>query len=121
MNAKVETNSTLDTVKLAFAILILVAAVVGFYWYADQSLLYRVIGLLVAVGIAGLIAMQTEKGRNYWSLFQNTQTEVRKVVWPTRQETLQMTLIVVVMVIIMAIFLWLLDMFLGWAIGSLIR
>ena len=47
------------------------------------------------------------------------QIEVRKVVWPTRQETIQTTLIVVVMVIIVAIILWLLDMFLGWSIGLL--
>ncbi len=122
MNTKVETdsNSGLDVLKLIIALLILAAAVFGFYWYADQSLLYRVIGLLVAVGIAAFIAMQTETGRGYWSLFQNTQTEVKKVVWPTKQETTQMTLFVVVMVVLMAVFLWLLDMFLGWSIGSIL-
>lgn len=111
----------MDTMKLIIALLILIGAVVGFYWFIDQSLLYRVIGLLVAVGVASFIVMQTEKGQGYWSFFQNTQTEVKKVVWPTRQETTQMTLIVVVMVVIMAIFLWLLDMFLGWSIGSILR
>ena len=121
MNTNVETNPVLDTVLLIVALLILIAAAVGFYIFSDESLLYRVIGLLVATGIAAVIAYQTSKGKSYWGLFQNTQTEVKKVVWPSRQETIQMTLIVVIMVIVMAIFLWILDQFLGWAIGSILR
>jgi preprotein translocase subunit SecE len=120
MNTNVETTSgTLDTIKLGLALLIVIAALVGFYFYADQSLLYRVLGLLAAAGVSVAIALQTEKGRHIWSYFQDAQIEVRKVVWPTRQETVQTTLIVIVMVILVAIILWLLDMFLGWAIGSL--
>ncbi len=121
MNTKTETtNPLLDTLKLALALFIVIAAVVGFYVYAEESLLYRVLGLLGAVGMACFIALQTDKGRSYWSLFQNTQTEVKKVVWPSRQETTQMTLLVVVMVVIMAIFLWLLDLFLKWSIGTIL-
>jgi len=120
MNSNVETTSgTLDTIKLGLALLIVIAALVGFYFYADQSLLYRVLGLLAAAGVSVAIALQTEKGRHIWGYFQDAQIEVRKVVWPTRQETVQTTLIVIVMVILVAIILWLLDMFLGWAIGSL--
>ena len=120
MNSNVETTSgTLDTIKLGLALLIVIAALVGFYFYADQSLLYRVLGLLAAAGISVAIALQTEKGREISGYFQDAQIEVRKVVWPTRQETVQTTLIVIVMVILVAIILWLLDMFLGWSIGSL--
>jgi len=120
MNTNVETTSgTLDTIKLGLALLIVIAALVGFYFYADQSLLYRVLGLLAAIGISVAIALQTEKGRHIWGYFQDAQIEVRKVVWPTRQETVQTTLIVIIMVILVAIILWLLDMFLGWSIGSL--
>lgn len=120
MNSNVETASIkLDTIKLGLALLTAIAALVGFYFYADQSLLYRVIGLLAGAGISVAIALQTEKGRQIWSYFQDAQIEVRKVVWPTRQETVQTTLIVILMVILVAIILWLLDMFLGWSIGQL--
>ena len=109
----------LDAVKLLLAMLIVIAVVSAFYIYAEQSLLFRVIGLLAGAGIAVAIAMQTEKGRYAWGFFQDAQVEVRKVVWPTRQETLQTTLIVILMVIFVAIILWILDMFLGWSIGYL--
>jgi len=120
MNSTVETTgSKLDTVKLGLALLILIGALVGFYVYAEQDLLYRVIGLLAAVGISVAIALQTDKGREIWGYFHDAQIEVRKVVWPTRKETVNTTLLVIGMVIIVAIILWLLDMFLGWSIGSL--
>ena len=120
MNTNVETTGgTLYTIKLGLALLIVIAALVGFYFFADHSLLYRVLGLLAAAGVSVAIALQTEKGRHTWGYFQDAQIEVRKVVWPTRQETIQTTLIVIIMVVLVAIILWLLDMFLGWSIGSL--
>jgi preprotein translocase subunit SecE len=120
MNSNVETTGgKLDTFKLGLALLILIAALVGFYFYADEALLYRVIGLLAAVGISVGIALQTDKGREIWGYFHDAQIEVRKVVWPTRKETVNTTLLVIGMVIIVAIILWLLDMFLGWSIGLL--
>ena len=120
MSSKVETvDSSMDTVKLVVALLIAVAAMAAFYIYPEQSMLLRVGGLLLGGGIAVAIAFQTVKGRNIWGFFHGAQIEVRKVVWPTRQETVQTTLIVVLVVILISIILWLLDMFLGWTIGSL--
>lgn len=120
MNSKIDTvESSMDTVKLAVALLIAVAAIVAFYMYPEQSALFRVGGLILATGVAVGIALQTVKGRNIWSFFHGAQIEVRKVIWPTRQETVQTTLIVVFVVILVSIILWLLDMFLGWTIGSL--
>jgi preprotein translocase subunit SecE len=114
MSTKVETDtSTLDTVKLVTAVVILMGALVTFYYYADVSKLARVVGLIAAVGIAAAITLQTDKGRTVASFVKDSQTEVRKVVWPTRQETAQTTLVVMVVVVIIAIFLWLLDMALG--------
>ena len=118
MNSDIEASSQkLDTFKLGLALLIIVAGLVCFYLFNDYSLLFRVIGLLVSVGISVAIALQTVKGKEIWGYFRDAQIEVRKVVWPTRQETIQTTLIVIVMVILVAIILWLLDMFLGWSIG----
>ncbi|MCK5433364.1 MAG: preprotein translocase subunit SecE [Gammaproteobacteria bacterium] len=121
MNSKIETvdSSNMDTVKLVIALLVAVAAMAAFYIYPEQSMLLRVGGLLLSGGIAIAIALQTGKGRNIWGFFHGAQIEVRKVVWPTRQETVQTTLIVVLVVILISIILWLLDMFLGWTVGSL--
>jgi preprotein translocase subunit SecE len=115
------TNVKFDVLKLALAILILISAIVGFYIFADQSVLLRTVGLLICVSISVFIALQTNKGRNTWMFFQDAQIEVRKVVWPTRQETVQTTMLVIVVVIVVAIILWLLDMFLGWSVQNLLR
>ncbi|MBL1432442.1 MAG: preprotein translocase subunit SecE [Gammaproteobacteria bacterium] len=109
-----------DKVKLAVAILIVIAAVAGFYVYADQSTLFRVIGLLVALIVAILVIIQTAPGRTALGFLGDARTEVRKVVWPTRKETVQTTLIVLVMVIVVAIGLFFIDSFLLWAINLLI-
>lgn len=121
MNTKVETVAVkLDILKLVIAVLILVAAVAGFYIFADESQLLRVVGLLAATAVAIGIALQTEKGRTLWAFIQDAQVEVRKVVWPTRQETLQTTGIVIIAVIFFAIVLGILDWGLGAAIESII-
>jgi len=120
MNSKVETEgSGLDTAKLAAAVALMVAAVVAFYWFADHSLLLRVLGLLAATGIALFIASQTLVGGRLLGFVSDARTEVRKVVWPTRQETVQTALIVFGVVIFMGIVLWLLDVLLLWAVRLL--
>ncbi len=111
MNARVETGSTgLDRIKLIGAILLLVGGIYAFYYFAAYSTLFRVLGLLVITGLAAALALQTEPGRRFWLFAGEVRTEVRKVVWPTRQETLQTTLVVVVMVLVLGIILWLFDM-----------
>jgi len=102
-----------DTLKLSLAALLVVAAVVAYYLLAETSQLYRVLGLLVALGVAVAIAYNTARGEGVWRFFQESRTEVRKVVWPTRVETMQTTLIVTVLVVIVGLFLWLLDMLLS--------
>ncbi len=88
--------------------------------YGDEPVLYRVVGLVVVAAIALWIAIHTERGSSVWEVIKSSQTEVRKVVWPTRQETHQTTLIVVVLVILMAFILWGLDSILGWIASSII-
>jgi len=120
MNSNVETtNEKFDTFKLVIAIVVAIAAIAGFYMFAEQSFLVRLAGLLTGVAVAIGISLQTDKGKGLWNFFQDSQIEVRKVVWPTRQETIQTTLIVIVVVIIVSIILWLLDMFLGWSVRNL--
>jgi len=118
---KVEVVSVkLDIVKIVVAIAIVVAALTSFYFFAEQSLLYRVIGLLASLAIASFIALQTEQGRVLWAFLHDAQLEVRRVVWPTKQETLQTTGIVILMVLIFAAILWVLDLALGAGIQTII-
>jgi len=116
MNAKAETGpSILDTLKLVLAVAFLVGGIVGYYYYEDESILLRVAGVLAGVVIAAVLAMLTDKGRELWRFIQGSRIELRKVIWPTRQETLQTTLTVFVFVFILSIFFWGLDFFLLWA------
>jgi len=113
MNTRADAGAaSMDTVKLAAAAVVLVAGIYGFYHFAAYSALLRVVGLLVTAGIAAAIALQTAQGRRLWEFAGDARTEVRKVVWPTRQETIQTTLVVIVMVLILGIILWLFDMML---------
>jgi preprotein translocase subunit SecE len=110
MNARAEAGSSgLDTVKLVVSSVLLIAGIWAFSYFAAYSLLLRVIALLVVAGGAAAIALTSDPGRRLWRFSQDVRMEVRKVVWPTRQETIQTTLIVVVMVFILALVLWLFD------------
>jgi preprotein translocase subunit SecE len=113
-------GSGFDTIKLAVAVGLLVLGVLGFYWYADASLLYRVLGLLAVALVAVGIVFTTALGQSLAGFLQESHTEVRKMVWPTRAEATQTTLIVIVVVILVGIFLWLLDMFLAWGVRMFI-
>ncbi len=109
----------MDKFKFFIAALIIAAAIGGFYYYGDQLLLFRVLGLLVAIGIATGIILQTTAGHRAWEFIGEARTEVRKVVWPTRKETIQTTLVVLAMVVVVAILLWIFDMILAWAVRFL--
>ena len=113
-------NSRFDTVKWLFVLALVIAGVVGNSVYSDQSLLYRTLALVALAAVALFVLLQTAKGRGYAVSFKEARKEIRKVVWPNRQETTQTTLIVVVVVLIMALVLWGLDSLLSWAVSSLI-
>jgi preprotein translocase subunit SecE len=118
MVAKAESQgSWLDTLKLWAAVVLLAAGVVAFYWFGDYSVFYRAVGLVAVAVVAVGIGYTTAPGRRLWRFFQDARTELRKVVWPTRRETLQTTLIVLVVVALVGVFLWLLDMLLQWGFG----
>ncbi len=112
--------SRLDPLKWGVVVALVAIGVVGNSYYADQSLLYRVLALVVLAIVAGWVASMTERGGAFWQLVKGSRTEIRKVVWPTRQETTQTTMIVVVFVIVMALILWALDSILGWLVSMVI-
>lgn len=92
----------------------------GNWYYQTESLLLRVGVLVVMALIAFFIAIQTQRGRAAWTLMKDARTEIRRVVWPNRQETTQTTLVVLVLVAIFSFILWLLDSGLSWLVSSLI-
>lgn len=127
MNTQAEPAvSVADIVKQVFSVVFVVAGVAGFYYFStdhsfikEVGLLYRVLGLLVIVAIAVGMLSTTGLGRSVWSFVLESKQEVRKVVWPTREETMRTTLLVFAMVFIVGLILWLLDMFLFWGVRFL--
>ncbi len=127
MNNQAEpAKSVGDIVKQAFSVLFVVIGVAAFYYFSidhagfkEVGLLYRVLGLVVVVLIALGMVLTTDLGRTVWSFVLESKQEVRKVVWPTRDETLRTTLLVFAMVFIVGLILWLLDMFLFWGVRLL--
>lgn len=119
-NPESATENRLDTVKWGLVSVLVAVGVYGNYYFSAESLLARVVGLLVLAVIAGFVALQTAKGAAFWTLVKDAKTEIRKVVWPTRQETVQTTLVVVAVVLIMGLILWGLDSLLGWTVSRLI-
>ena len=113
-------ESKLDFVLWAAVFALIAAGVYGNSYFANESLLYRVIGLVVLALIAGWLASRTAKGKAFIQLGLEARTEIRKVVWPTGQETAHTTMIVVVVVLIVAVILWALDSTLSWLIALII-
>ena len=121
MNTKVQAEeSKHDSVKWIAVVAIVAIGVIGNSWFSGESLLYRVLALLVLAAVAGFIALQTAKGRTWFKLFKDAKGEMRRVVWPTRQETLQTTLMVLAAVLVVALMLWGMDTFFGWIVSSAI-
>ncbi len=119
MNTKVEQvggNSTADIAKLVVALLILGAAIFAYYWYNEFQSWQRLLILLGGFVVSGAIAFFTHSGRAARDFFSESLFELRKVVWPTRQETIQTTVVIFVVVIVLSLILGLIDLLLKWAI-----
>ena len=104
---------------LILSIVVLITGMILFYYYSDVRLFYRVIGMISVVIFSAFIAYQSDFGKLVYSYVTDSKVELKKVTWPTKQETTQTTLGVIFVVIIVGILLWLFDMLLGWAIGTL--
>jgi preprotein translocase subunit SecE len=109
-----------ETTLWVIAATLLTLAVGAQYYFASQSLLLRAIGMLVAVGAAVALVARTSLARKFWNYWQDSVVELRKVVWPTKQETIHSTIAVLVMVFIMGLVLWSIDAvlvrFMAWII-----
>jgi preprotein translocase subunit SecE len=121
--SQVETTTAagaVDKVMLAASVLVLLAGIVGFHQLAEASVWARAGALAGGIIVALVVALLSQSGRRFISFSQQAIDETRKVVWPTRKETIQTTLTVFAFVLVMAIFLWLADKVLEWALYDLI-
>ena len=118
-SAKQEIVYRFDLGKWLLVVLMLGGAIFANYYFSEQAVLYRVLGLLVVLALALVVAMQTAKGAAFWGLMKGANVERRRVVWPTRQERNQTTLIVLAFIFITGLLLWGLDSLFGW-LASLI-
>ena len=107
----------LDRIKLTLAAVVAVAGIGAYYYFVDKSQLLRVSVLLASFGLAAIIALQSAPGRAAWAFAKESRAELRKVVWPARKETVQMTGVVIAMVIVAALFLWAVD----WVLTLLVK
>ncbi len=121
MNAKAEAKETrFDVLKWVVVVVLVAVGVVGNQYFSAEPILYRVLALLALAAVAAAVALQTVKGQAFFVLAKEARAEIRKVVWPTRQETTQTTLIVVAVVLVMALLLWGLDTLLGWLVSLIV-
>lgn len=111
MTTEAKKNSSgLDMLLTVVSIAILIAAIVGFNQFSEYSVLARALAVVAAAIIAAAVFTRTTTGASAWEYIVSSRTELRKVVWPTRQETMQTTLIVILFTVFLAVFLWLIDM-----------
>jgi preprotein translocase subunit SecE len=118
MNEQIQAEASgggADKLKVAAAIALVIAGIVAYYLLASGSGVQRwlamIAGLVLGIGAFGWSGY----GRGFWQFVLDSRIELRKVVWPTRPETIQTTLVVFGFVLIAGVFFWLLDLFLAWA------
>jgi len=109
-----------DNLKFAFALLLVVAGIAGFYWLGEQALVLRVLSVLAGLSAGVAVAWFTEPGQRFVVLGRESVAEVKKVVWPTRKEAMQSTGIVFAFVLVVAIMLWITDKSLEWVLYDLV-
>jgi len=105
-----------DKIKIALAALLVVAGLAGFYYFADYPAIARVGSVLAGLAAAAFVFWLTEPGKQFYVYAQESVAETKKVVWPTRKETLQTTGVVFLFVVVMALFLWAVDSSLLWIV-----
>jgi len=109
-----------DKLKFVLAVLLFAAGLAGYYFLSGQAMVVRVVSILIGVLLGSLVAWRTERGRAFFEFARESWFEAKKVVWPTRKETIQTTGVVFVFVVVMALFLWATDKSVEWALYDLI-
>lgn len=111
--------TTTDKIRLVLAFALLMAGVAGYYFFAGLAPVVRILVVLAGVGAAAAVAWTSQPGKQFYAFSRESVAETRRVVWPTRKETLQTTGVVFVLVIVVALFLWVVDASLMWLVQLL--
>ena len=114
------TTSIVDKAKLGLALLIVAAGIWAYYWLADSPLVLRLLAVAGGFIAGAVVAWLSEPGRQFMGFALESWAEVKKVVWPTRKETIQTTAAVFAFVVMMAVFLWITDKALEWVVYELL-
>ena len=109
-----------DKLKIVFSFLLFVAGIVGFYLLSDQALVLRILAILAGLGFAGIVFWKTALCQKTFGFINESIVEAKRVVWPTRKETIQMTITVFILVAVMAVFLALVDISFSYMINWLL-
>jgi preprotein translocase subunit SecE len=109
-----------EKLKFTLALLLVVSGIAAFYYLGEQPMIVRVVAVLVGVGAGFVVALFTPTGRRFADFSREAIVETRKVVWPSRRETMQVTGVVFAFVLVMAIVLWMTDKSLEWVLYDLI-
>ena len=112
--------NALDIVKLVIAGALLAAGIAGYYLLSEQALILRVLSVIGGAGAAAAVAWFTAPGKDFAGCARESSVEVKKVVWPTRKETVQTTAAVFAFVVVMAVYLWVSDKTLEWVLYDVI-
>jgi preprotein translocase subunit SecE len=99
----------IDTALLAAAGLVVLASIVAYYYFEDASIVLRVVGILAGFGAGAALLYQSRQGQVIWQFIVGSRVEIRKVIWPNRQETVQTTITVFIFLLILGVFFWSLD------------
>ncbi len=110
----------MDMIKLALAALLVVAGIAGYYWLAAGSILLGLLSVIAGIAAGIAVALTSEPGRQFVVFAREALAETKKVVWPTRKESMQTTAAVFAFVVVMAVFLWISDKSLEWVLYDLI-
>jgi len=106
--------SVKDTALITLSVLVLLVGIGAFYWFEDQPLPIRIAMVIAGLGVGAALAWFSWYGREFWQFAQVSRIELRKVVWPSRDETVKTTYVVFIFAIVMGLFFWGLDWVLTW-------
>lgn len=123
-------TSPLDVLKIGVAVLLIIFGVGEFYYLGSHPLVYggavhqvpmglRLIVMLVAIALALVLARFSSPGASAWRYLKSSRGELLRVIWPSRQQTVQTTIAVIVMVVILAVFMWVIDLIVQWGLGRI--
>jgi preprotein translocase subunit SecE len=109
-----------DNFKLVLGAALVIAGIAVYYWLGEASLVLRILAILAGFAAGAAVALTSGPGREFVAFARESVNEVKKVVWPTRKETMQTTAAVFAFVVVMAVFLWLSDKSLEWVLYELV-